>query len=279
MKGLISLALSGILFAGIMNAEVLAVVDGVNITEDNFNELKSRNPGFDFSKLPQKDKKELVEREITNILVSKEAKRLKLDEDPEFKRVYEQVTKSIKNNLLIEFWGQKQQQELIMQIQSKISEADAKKFYESNKAQFNKPIAEARHILVKTEAEARKIIDELNKTPKGNVENKFKDLATKQSIDPSGKQNGGYLGVFTRDDMVKPFADAAFAMSNGTYSKMPVKTDFGYHVIYLIDKANNASFDKVKPMIMQQLAMQEFDKGMKTKIDALRKKSSVQIKF
>ena len=81
---------------------------------------------------------------------------------------------------------------------------------------------EARHILVKTEDEAKAIIGQL----KAGAD--FAALAKEKSIDPSAKQNGGDLGWFTKDTMVKEFADAAFAMKRARVSQAPVKSNSAF---------------------------------------------------
>ena len=85
----------------------------------------------------------------------------------------------------------------------------------------------ASHILVKTEQEANVILFDL-KTGKS-----FEDIAKEKSLCPSGKK-GGNLGWFARGQMVKEFEDAAFALKKGEISK-PVKTQFGWHIIKVID--------------------------------------------
>jgi peptidyl-prolyl cis-trans isomerase C len=100
-------------------------------------------------------------------------------------------------------------------------------YYDQNYA--NKPgpaQVDARHILVSSEAQAKEIITQLNHGAD------FAKLATKYSTDTNSK-NGGELGWFSQDEMVKPFADAAFALKPGTYTKTPVHTQFGWHIIYL----------------------------------------------
>lgn len=79
------------------------------------------------------------------------------------------------------------------------------------------------HILVKTETEAKNILERLNKGEK------FANIAKQVSLCPSTKK-GGDLGSFGRGMMVKEFETAAFAMSKGQISQ-PVKTKFGYHII------------------------------------------------
>jgi peptidyl-prolyl cis-trans isomerase C len=107
----------------------------------------------------------------------------------------------------------------------------------------------ARHILVKTEAEAKLIIGELDKGAQ------FATLAKKYSTDP-GAASGGDLGYFGRDDMVPAFAAAAFALPVGKYTETPVKTEFGWHVILVEDHRikKPPSFDEARPEMSQLLA-------------------------
>jgi peptidyl-prolyl cis-trans isomerase C len=91
----------------------------------------------------------------------------------------------------------------------------------------------AAHVLVPTEDEAKAVVAELDKG------GDFAALAKAHSKDP-GSANGGDLGWFKRDDMVAEFATAAFALKPGEYTKSPVKTRFGWHVIKLLDRRQAA---------------------------------------
>ena len=94
---------------------------------------------------------------------------------------------------------------------------------------------QALHILVNTEDEANQIREEiLAGQTKNEVFYNFMNAAKKYSKCPSGK-DGGILGYFGRGDMVKPFEEAAFNLPNGQVSE-PVKTQFGYHLIYVVSK-------------------------------------------
>lgn len=84
---------------------------------------------------------------------------------------------------------------------------------------------DARHILVTTQAQAEDIITQLNHGAK------FATLAVKDSIDPGSKKDGGELGWFAQADMVPAFANAAFNLQPGQYTKTPVQTQFGWHII------------------------------------------------
>jgi peptidyl-prolyl cis-trans isomerase C len=142
---------------------------------------------------------------------------------------------------------------------------------EFQKDYANKPgpaQVDARHILVKTQAQAEAIIDQLNKGAD------FATLATKDSIDP-GAKNGGELGWFSQDEMVPAFAQAAFALSPGQYTKTPVQTQFGWHVILCEGKrqAPSPSFDSVKDQIRQQLA----DNAIKATLADVRSKVKIKL--
>jgi peptidyl-prolyl cis-trans isomerase C len=112
----------------------------------------------------------------------------------------------------------------------------------------------ASHILLATEAEAKSVIAELDKGAD------FAALAKKYSKDP-GAESGGDLGYFGHDDMVKEFADAAFALSPGQYSKTPVKTEFGWHVIKVEDRrtGKTPSFEEARKQLSQDLAHEIID--------------------
>jgi peptidyl-prolyl cis-trans isomerase C len=88
----------------------------------------------------------------------------------------------------------------------------------------------ASHILVESEEEAKQIIGQLE----GGAD--FAELAREKSKDPAAAQQGGDLGYFSKDQMVEPFAEAAFAMEPGALSETPVQTQFGWHVIKVEDK-------------------------------------------
>ena len=126
----------------------------------------------------------------------------------------------------------------------------------------------AAHILVEKEDEAKSIIAQLNKGAD------FAKLAKEKSKDAAAAAQGGDLGYFTKDTMVEPFANAAFAMKPGEISKEPVKTQFGYHVIKVEDKRTQPqpTLDEVKPQLEQELS-----KNIVTAlVDELRGKAKIE---
>lgn len=109
----------------------------------------------------------------------------------------------------------------------------------------------ARHILVKTEAEADVIIKDLT----GGAD--FAKLAAEKSIGPS-KTRGGDLDYFSKGQMVPPFEEAAFALSKGEFTKSAVKSPFGWHVIKLVDKRQSKppSFEESRAKLSQELSQE-----------------------
>ncbi|MCP5277596.1 MAG: SurA N-terminal domain-containing protein [Thiobacillus sp.] len=147
-----------------------------------------------------------------------------------------------------------------------VSDEEAKKYYEANQARYQEPERRrASHILIQApeggdaatkaaaKAKAEQVLAEVRKTP-----GKFADLARQHSQDPGSGQNGGDLGAFTRDMMVKPFSDAAWSMKPGEISGL-VESQFGFHIIRLDGVLPGAKmgFDVVKGEIQQALRQQE----------------------
>ena len=148
-----------------------------------------------------------------------------------------------------------------------ITEADLKKEYDTIKGQMGSKEYKPRHVLLETEEEAKAVITKLR------AGEKFEELA-KQSKDPGSKDNGGELGWSNPGMFVKPFAEAMVKLEKGQYSAMPVKSDFGYHVIQLDDvrELKAPEFATVKTQLEQRLQQQQIEKH----IADLRGKAKVQ---
>jgi len=135
--------------------------------------------------------------------------------------------------------------------------------YDSQVAAMPKTQYHARHILVASQDAAQKVIDQLKKGAK------FEDLAKKESTD-SSKEQGGDLGWFSPANMVKPFADAVAALKKGEYTQTPVQSQYGWHVIQLLDTRETPvpPIDQVKDRVDQLVQNKKFkayqDELMKT---------------
>ncbi len=148
-----------------------------------------------------------------------------------------------------------------------IGDEQARKFYETNAARFQEPERRsASHILIKLDAgaddksrqaakaKAEQVLAEVKKSPA-----QFAALAGKYSADAGSAKNGGSLGrAFTREEMVKPFSDAAFQMQKGAISNL-VESQFGFHILRLdgIVPGAKLGFDVVKDDIIKELRQQE----------------------
>jgi peptidyl-prolyl cis-trans isomerase C len=164
-----------------------------------------------------------------------------------------------------------------------IQDQEVKAYYDEHLDAFKKPEqVKASHILVKVEAgadeaqkaEAKKKIQEIAQKVKAGGD--FEALATEHSDCPS-KAKGGDLGFFPKNAMVKPFAEAAFAMQPGQVSDV-VETQFGYHLIKVTDKTpeGTQTFDEVKPNIARFLKQNAVQKEMQTYIEGLKKTAKIE---
>ncbi len=167
----------------------------------------------------------------------------------------------------------------------KVSEEEVRRFYEENRDKFTTPEqVRASHILIRVapgasdeeKGRARKKVAELRERALQGED--FAELARKHSEDPGSAANGGDLGFFTRDRMVKPFADAAFALKAGEVSDV-VETRFGYHVIKVTERkeATRHGFEEVKDQIQGYLEARALDQAIRAKVDELRKGAEIRM--
>ncbi len=270
MKKIIIGSIASAILGVSLNATVYATVNGENVTDQDVKALLRAIPGATFNQLPPQNQKKVIDQAIERKLLANEAVKSGIEKSAEFKRAIE----AIKKDLALEFWMKKIYQD------TTVSEKEIKKYFEDNADKFVKPSrAKARHILVKTEDEAKKIIDELKGLKGKALVDKFAELAKTKSVGPSGK-DGGELGWFGQRQMVKPFSDATFALKKGEITKTPVKTQFGYHVILLEDKevGKKATYEEVKPQIENAIKMDKFRKAVSAKAKKLRKNAKIELK-
>ena len=149
-----------------------------------------------------------------------------------------------------------------------ISDAEIQAEYDRAKAAASPNEYHVRHILVKTEDEAKKVLSELDKKAK------FADLAKKYSQDPGSAKNGGDLNWADPNAFVKEFADALVALKKGETTKTPVKTQFGYHIIKLDDvrPTKIPALADVKGEVLKQLQQ----KRVRDAITAARTSAKVE---
>jgi len=261
--------------AAVAGAQTLVTVNGSAITQEDVNtELMQATQGR-FNQVPV-DKQAEFRKQVLQQLVAKElvygdAKKTGVLKSKDFKREYKKLLEIAKKNIAIQVW-QKKQLDLV-----KVTQKEERDYYKKNKEEFNqKESVHARHILVKTEAEAKKIIAQLKPLKGVALKNKFIELAKSKSTGPSGSK-GGDLGFFVSGQMVPAFNKEVFSMKVGTVTDKPVKTKFGYHVIYLQEKkpATTRAFKEVQPVIEQRLKLEKFKTAVKAKMQKLEKKAKI----
>jgi len=263
-----SLLAVAVMATSVVASDILVTVNGKNITKQDaeaFVSATSPQAHYDQLKPEQQEmvKKTLIEKMLFTELAGKEG----IKDTPEFKRNMEKIG----NELAVNMWMKKQMDSVV------VSDSEAKAFYDKNKEKFMMPeTVHARHILVKSEKEAKAIIDQFKGLKGDKLKAKFIELAKSKSTGPSGPK-GGDLGSFRKGQMVPEFSKAVWALKVGDVTTKPVKTQFGYHVIYLEEKnaAQPVSYDKVKDKIVATLKQQEFAK----KIAAISKELTSKAKI
>ncbi len=251
----------------ILGATEYASVNGEKISKEDVLTFL-RNPNIDFDSLPKQSKDKVLEQIIEKKLLTENAEKSGIKKD----KVYKETLVKLEKDLALEVWMQSEYKKI------KVSDKEKKDYYDKNKAQFKVPTTlEARHILTKTEDEAKAIIKDLNSAK--DKKEKFIELAKNKSVGPSGPK-GGYLGKFPETQMVPEFSTAAKALEKGKYSKIPVKTEYGYHVIYLEDKiaAKTLKYEEVEKRINQVLVQEKFRNKIKSVTTELRKNAKIVIK-
>ena len=237
-------------------SETLATVNGKPISKATLEMLsaevtkQSRGAAISEKKLIQ----ELINRE----LLLQEAERNKLEQKPGIASKLEFVKQSVLLQAAVKDFLDS----------SPVTEKDAKDEYSRLISTEKATQYKARHILLKSDTEANKIIKQLQEGAD------FQALAKKHSTGPSASK-GGDLGWFNPGQMVPPFAQAIAQMENGAFSKEPVKTKFGWHVILLENsrQTETSDFGKVKARIIALLQQ----KKLVTHINSLKNGADIVI--
>jgi peptidyl-prolyl cis-trans isomerase C len=200
----------------------------------------------------------VVDQMINENLINTETAKSNIEQDPAF----QQRLAAAKDQLIKTFY-------LENYLKDKVNDKTVKAAYEKiKKENKGKEEVHARHILLKSEEEAKQVIKDLDSGAK------FEDLARERSSDP-GAKNGGDLGYFTKDEMVPEFSAAAFSTKPGTYTKEPVKSQFGWHVILVEDKRQRSIPDlkEVESSLRNKLgqdAVQKLVQDLRAKADIKR---------
>lgn len=160
-------------------------------------------------------------------------------------------------------------------LAKKENDSKVEKLFNERKSSLStKEEVEAAHILLKTTTENEKEVEKkIKKLRKKLTTRNFAKMAEKYTEDPSGKSNGGDLGRFGKGRMVKSFEQAAFTTKAGRISQ-PIKTNYGYHIIY-VKKHHPAKIAKLvnfKSMLAKELIRKTMGSQAKKKLESLTRK-------
>jgi peptidyl-prolyl cis-trans isomerase C len=204
-------------------------------------------------------RREVVNNLVDQELLIQEAEKEKLDKSADFAAAYRNFRRQYLTDKV-----------LAKNVRPKMSEAAAKRYYTRNRRHYSTDKVQVQHILLSDEKTALEI---LKKAKARGAD--FQKLAETYSKDPSAKNNRGDIGVITRDSpFVEAFKNAAFAAKKGEIIG-PVKTQFGYHVIKVVDKSTGKilNYDEVELRVKADLQRQM----VQNYVTQLKKKAGVSI--
>ncbi len=237
--------------------KILANVNGTPIKDSDINEflagLRQRGAAYN----NPEGRKVILNQIIGDKLMLLDAKKNLIEAEPAFKAELARM----KDRLLVGYAVEKLISTVI------VSDKETEEYYNENKEQFKSPeTVNASHILVDSEEMALKILSEIKEGKKS-----FEDAAREYSSCPSGKE-GGCLGDFGRGQMVPEFDTAVFSMNVGEITDLPVKTQFGFHLIKLNTKNESAvpAFEEIKDGIKDGLLGEKRKKAYDSKINQLK---------
>ena len=228
---------------------VVATVAGVEILASEL-ALAAGDLDPQFDQMPEAQRRVAALAAVIDIkTLARKAETEKLDQTEDFKKLMAFQRDRALHNAIFK-----------ASVVDPVTEADVKARYDKEVA-ATPPEEEvsARHILVKTEEEAKAVIAELD------AGKDFAELAKEKSTGPSAAQ-GGDLGYFTKGRMVPEFEAAAFALKPGEYAKEPVNTQFGWHVIRVEDRREQAppAFEQVADQVRQVVMRERYAELIKT---------------
>ncbi len=277
------------------SAKVVAKVGDVEITQgqwDAYSALVYYGQGYDLSQIEVTEENEPYLTYLKNSMLSSlvSAKLLELDykeqgidvlgetykEDvKQFRTTAKtQLSEFLKNNNVsdddLTMYYDCQKYLAYAMDETTVKDEDVKKYYDENSNSFlaTEDMVRASHILVEEESTAKDIISQYE----GGAD--FAELAAEYGTDGTAS-NGGDLGPFVYGDMVEDFSKAAFALGVNEYSKEPVKSDFGYHVILVTGRVGEGElqpYDWVKETILTNLETQDYY----AKMDELMEKYEIE---
>lgn len=255
-RSVVTLVTAALLYASaplLAQETVVATVNGKPVTQSEVQAYLNQH------NLPPEEKTRAVDEIVARELVFQDAVARKLGDKPEVSQKLEEVRRQVLLAAALE--------EALRA--NPVTEEGLRKAYEQGVAQFQATEYKARHILLASEADAKAVIEQLEKGAD------FAKLAADKSTDPAGR-NGGDLGWFAPQQMVPPFSAALTTLKKGEHTKEPVQTRFGWHVILLEDvrQAEPPTLDQVRGKLTEALRQQHVAEY----VQQLRDKAKIEVK-
>jgi peptidyl-prolyl cis-trans isomerase C len=198
---------------------VVATVNGSKITKKDVATAMQGLPQMQDADMQQLFPR-VLDQMITEKLIADATKKAKIENTDEYKKRLAAMKDQLAKQMYVEHF-----------LKDKVTDDAVKSEYDAFKqSNAGKEEIRARQILVSTEDEAKKIVKDLD----GGA--KFEDLAKQHSTGPSAQNGGEIPGYFTKEEMIPEIGEAAFALTPGTYTKAPVKSQFGWHILKVEEK-------------------------------------------
>jgi peptidyl-prolyl cis-trans isomerase C len=256
----IAAVLCGLLATSAAQAQNIAIVNGKPVPKARLDALvkQAERAG---QQVPAEAMAQAREQVVLREIFVQEAERRGIAASADFRSQMELARQSI---LIRELFDQERRS-------NPVSDADAQAEYNKFKAQASGTEYRASHILVEKEDEAKALLGQLKSGAK------FEDLAKKHSKDPGSGANGGDLDFAKPDSYVPEFSAALVKLKKGETTEAPVKSQFGFHIIRLVDvrEAPFPGFEEVKAQVKQRLEQQRLAEYQ----DRLRKAAKTDFKF
>lgn len=234
---------------------VLATVDGQEITEADVDHAYRNIFSDMLADLPEEAARERVLELLIDVnLMAEAARAAGMAATPEFARRMQMTRlQALQERYMADL------------VEREVTPEALRERFDALSAEGRLDFVNARHILVRTEEEARSILAELEAGAD------FEALAAERSLDPGTKQRGGSLGWFPRGQMVEPFENAAFALEPGETTKEPVQSQFGWHIIRS-DGKRTLTYEDVEGQIRERMIREVFSSA----IDRLRSDAAIE---
>lgn len=271
------IAILGSLLTSTLMAQTIVSVNGKNIDEQELFPIVQKITRGQYASLPpekkQKAQQIALQQAIATALLEGEAQKSNVKSSAEYKKAFVEYIKNVvEPKLMYKIWIDKELAKI------KVTNKELKAFYTKNKERLNEPRrSHVYHLLLKTEKEANTLISQISKAK--DIKQAFLKVASQKMGGPeTGVSDLGELDA--KSPMAPAFKAAYITMKAKSMSKKAVKTQFGYHVIYVdsVKGGNPKSFSELKEGITQVVKAEKLEKVLAKKVQALHKKAVIDFK-